>query len=139
MKILIIDAQGGGVGRQLVAALKKELPEQELIGVGTNSVATLAMQKAGADRVATGENAVVVCSRTADIIVGSLGIAIADSMLGEITPVMAAAVGGSPAKRVLIPFDSCDNLIVGASELSAGKRIAAAVEMVKRLTAPETA
>ena len=133
MKILIIDAQGGGVGKQLVAALKKELPEAEIVGVGTNSVATMAMQRAGADKVATGENAAIVCCRTADVIVGSLGIAIADSMLGEITPAIAAAVGGSPAKRVLIPFDNCDNLIVGASELSAGKRITAAVELVKRL------
>ncbi len=133
MKILIIDAQGGGVGKQLVAALKKELPEAELIGVGTNSIATLAMQKAGANKVATGENAAVVCCRTADVIVGSIGIAIADSMLGEITPAIAAAVGGSRAKRVLIPFDNCDNLIVGASELPAGKRIAAAVELIKRL------
>ena len=133
MKILIIDAQGGGVGKQLVAALKKELPEAELIGVGTNSIATLAMQKAGANKVATGENAAVVCCRTADVIVGSIGIAIADSMLGEMTPAIAAAVGGSRAKRVLIPFDNCDNLIVGASELPAGKRIAAAVELIKRL------
>ena len=138
MKLLVIDAQGGGVGKQLIAAIKKELPQVEITAVGTNSAATLAMQKAGADRAATGENAVVVCCRSAEVILGSIGIAIADSMLGEITPRMAAAVGQSPAKRILIPFDNCDNIIVGASELPAGRRIAAAVETLRRIVRENT-
>ena len=92
-KILIIDGQGGMLGKQLVEDVKKILPESEVIAVGTNIMATNSMLKAGADNGATGENAVVVCARTADIIVGPVGIAIADSLLGEITPQMAAAVG----------------------------------------------
>ena len=133
MKVLVIDAQGGGVGRQLISAIKKALPTLQITAVGTNSAATVAMQKAGADRAATGENAVVVNCRSADVILGSIGIAIADAMLGEISPAMAAAVGQSPAKRILIPFDHCDTVIVGASELPASRRIQAAVELLCRL------
>ncbi|MBU3820415.1 MAG: DUF3842 family protein, partial [Candidatus Faecalibacterium intestinavium] len=96
-RIVVIDGQGGGLGRQLVAALAASCPNAELVAVGTNSLATSAMLKAGAARGATGENAVIVNSRSADIIVGPLGIVIADSLLGEITPAMAAAVGQSSA------------------------------------------
>ena len=95
INILVIDAQGGGIGRQLVGSIKQELPEVSVTAVGTNSAAASAMLKAGADRAATGENAVVVACRTADVILGPVGIVIADAMLGEITPVMAAAVGRS--------------------------------------------
>ena len=93
MNILIIDAQGGGIGRQLVAAVKKALPGDTVTAVGTNSLAASAMLKAGADLVATGENAVVVGCRRADVIVGPIGIVIADAMLGEVTPAMALAAG----------------------------------------------
>jgi len=133
MKILVMDAQGGRIGKQLVTAIKKELPELMITAVGTNGLATETMLSAGADNAATGENAVVVACRTADIIVGPIGIAIADSMLGEVTPLMAKAVGQSTAKRVLIPFDHCDNLIVGSDLLPVGKRIQGAVEIIKRL------
>ncbi len=98
MNILIIDAQGGGLGRQLVASVKKEFPEVGITAVGTNTLATSNMLKAGADHGATGENAVAVGCRKADLIIGPVGIAIADSMYGEITPAMAAAVGQSDAK-----------------------------------------
>jgi len=133
MKILVMDAQGGRIGKQLVTAIKKELPELMITAVGTNGLATETMLSAGADNAATGENAVVVACRTADIIVGPIGIAIADSMLGEVTPLMAKAVGQSTAKRILIPFDHCDNLIVGSDLLPVGKRIQGAVEIIKRL------
>ena len=98
MKVLIIDGQGGGLGRQLVAAVKERFPEIEVLAVGANSTATGAMLRAGADQAATGENAVLVASRRADVIMGPIGIVIADAMLGEITPVMAAAAGQSEAK-----------------------------------------
>ena len=111
--ILIIDAQGGGIGRLLVSAIRQELPAAALTAVGGNSAATAAMLKAGADKAATGENAVVVACRGADVILGPIGIVIADSMLGEITPKMAAAVAQSGAKRILVPFDHCDNIVVG--------------------------
>ena len=113
--ILIVDAQGGGIGRQLVAAVRQELSGVEITAVGANTAATAAMLKAGADQGATGENAVVVACRKADVILGPLGIVIADAMLGEITPAMAAAVAQSGAKRILIPFDHCDNIVVGVA------------------------
>ena len=114
--ILIIDAQGGGIGRLLVLAIRQELPAASLTAVGGNSAATAAMLKAGADQGATGENAAVVACRSADVILGPIGIVIADAMLGEITPKMAAAVAQSGAKRILIPFSHCDNIVVGVSE-----------------------
>lgn len=134
MDILVIDAQGGGVGRQLVSAIKQRLPNAAVTAVGTNSAATSAMLKAGADHAATGENAVAVNCRKADIITGPIGIVIADALWGEITPAMAAAVGQSPATRVLIPMNHCDNIVAGVSELSAGALIQSAVDEICRQT-----
>lgn len=128
MKILIIDAQGGGIGKQLIAEIKKNIPGADITAVGTNTVATSAMLKAGADRAATGENAVVVNSRRADVIIGPIGIVIADAMLGEITPKMANAVAQSGAKRILIPVNHCDNIVVGVADLNIGKLIQAVIE-----------
>lgn len=116
VRVLVIDGQGGGLGRQLTAALAAGCPDIELTAVGTNSIAASAMLKAGAHRAATGENAVVVNCRRADIIVGPIGIVIADSLLGEITPAMAAAVCQSSAARVLIPINHCDNIVVGVPD-----------------------
>lgn len=135
MNLFVIDAQGGGFGKQLVAAVKRELPEVEITAVGTNSVATGAMLKAGADHGATGENPVIVGARKADIIAGPIGIVIADSLYGEITPAMALAVAQSSAKRILIPFNHCDNIIAGVSDLSVGKLIQSAVEEIKKILA----
>ena len=132
-KVLVIDGQGGGLGRQLVSALAAACPEAELTAVGTNSLAANAMLKAGASRAATGENAVVVNCRRADVIVGPIGIVIADALLGEITPAMAAAVCQSGAKRVLIPVNHCDNYIVGVPEQPIGDLVAAAVQKVTDL------
>ena len=111
MRVLIIDAQGGGIGRQLVGAVRRQLPDAVVTAVGANTAATSAMMKTGAHHAATGENAVVVACRQADVILGPIGIVIADSLWGEITPKMAAAVGQSQAKRILIPFNHCDNII----------------------------
>lgn len=123
MNILIIDAQGGGIGKQLVQAVKKDMPEAVITAVGTNSAATSAMLKAGADNAATGENAVVVNSRRADAIIGPIGIVIADALFGEITPLMAKAVAQSHAKRILIPVNHCDNIVVGVEDLNVRKLI----------------
>ena len=117
MKILIIDAQGGGIGKQLVLAVKGSMPDAVVTAVGTNSAATSAMLKAGADHAATGENAVVVNSRKADVIIGPVGIVIADALFGEITPLMAKAVAQSSGKRILIPVNHCDNIVVGVGDL----------------------
>lgn len=127
IRLLIIDAQGGGIGRQLIAALKKKHPDVPVTAVGTNSTATEAMLKGGADAAATGENSVAVCAARADIIAGPVGIVIADALLGEITPKMAAAIGQSSAKRILIPVNHCDNIIVGVNDLTMSKLIEAAV------------
>ena len=134
MMILVVDGQGGGLGRLLVRELKGAFPQAEIAAVGTNSTAANAMMKAGADFAATGENAVVVNCRHADIIVGAVGIVIADSMWGEITPRMAQALGQSDARRVLIPINLCSNLVVGVSEMSMSKLVQAAVDTVRRLT-----
>jgi hypothetical protein len=131
MKILVIDAQGGGIGKQVVAAIKRERPQIEITAVGTNSAATTAMLKAGADHAATGENAVIVGCRTADVIIGPIGIVIADAMFGEVTPSMAVAVGQSTAKRLLIPVNHCDNIIVGISDLSVGNLIEEVLKEIK--------
>lgn len=133
MKMLIIDAQGGGIGKQVVTAIKHNFPQTEITAVGTNSIATSAMLKAGADHAATGENAVIVGCRTADVIVGPIGIVIADAMFGEVTPAMAMAVGQSHAKRILIPINHCDNIIVGVSDLSVGRLIADVIKAIEAL------
>lgn len=132
-KVLVIDGQGGGLGRQLVSALAAACPEAELTAVGTNSLAANAMLKAGASRAATGENAVVVNCRRADIIVGPIGIVIADALLGEITPAMAAAVCQSGAKRVLVPINHCENYVVGVPDQPVSQLVVAAAQKVKEL------
>lgn len=133
MNVLVIDAHGGGVGKQLVSSLRSAFPSMEIMAVGTNSTATAVMLKAGATHAATGENAVVVGCRKADVIVGPLGIVIADAMFGEITPAMALAVAQSNATRILIPFNQCDNIIVGITDYEVKKFVQAAIEEVKKL------
>ena len=133
MYILVVDGQGGGVGRQLVQSLKNEMPDAFVMAVGTNSTATSAMLKAGADAAATGENAVVVAARKADVIAGPIGIVIADSLYGEITAEMALATARSNAKRVLLPFQHCDNAIVGVGDYNIPHLVKMAVEEIKSL------
>ncbi len=130
MNILVIDAQGGGIGRQVVATVKRQFPEMTITAVGTNCIATSAMLKAGADLAATGENAIVVGCKKADIIIGPIGIVIADALLGEITPTMARAVGQSCARRILIPINHCDNIVVGVDDLGISKLMLCVVEQV---------
>lgn len=133
MNIVVIDAQGGGIGKQLVCAIKKNIPDAVLTAVGTNSLATSAMLKAGADFAATGENAVIVACRKADIIVGPIGIVIADALLGEISPAMVLAIGQSPAKRILLPMNHCDNIVVGVTDLNVSRLIQEAVGQIRSL------
>ena len=132
MKILIIDGQGGGIGRQLVEALK-QAGERDITCVGTNAIATSAMLRAGATRAATGENAVAVACREAEAIAGPVGIVIADALLGEVTPRMAAAVGQSRARKVLVPVNQCGNFVVGVpAGASTAQLVALAVEAILR-------
>ena len=137
MRVLVIDGQGGGLGKQLVTAVKGYDRGIEVIAVGTNSAATNMMLKAGADQAATGENSVVTVCRSADVIMGPVGIVIADAMLGEITPRMALAVGQSAAKRILIPVNLCDNIVVGIENMSMGRRVECAVDALKEIMAAE--
>ena len=127
MNILVIDGQGGGMGRQLVAAVRSAFPKADITAVGANALATSAMLKAGASNGATGENAVTVCARKADFIMGPIGIAIADSLLGEVTPKMAEAVGKSGAVRILLPVNACDTLMAGTADLSVNRLVESAV------------
>lgn len=133
MKILVIDAQGGGLGRQVIQALRQNHENLEIIAVGTNSVATTTMLKAGANFGATGENAVVVNCAKADVIIGPIGILLVNSLYGEITAKMAEAVSLSRAKRVLIPFVHDDNVIVGISDYSLKKLIELAIIEVEKV------
>ena len=131
--ILVIDGQGGNIGRQIIKMLQEQLPEAEIRAVGTNSIATSNMIKGGNVSAATGENAVIVGCRKADVIVGPVGIVIADALMGEVTPAMAAAVGQSDAVRVLIPLNKCDTLIAGVSNTTTSFLIEDAIEKIKKL------
>ena len=114
--ILVIDGQGGQLGGQIVKSILAKYKEVTITAVGTNATATATMLKAGAHQAATGENPVIVASKKADVIIGPIGIVIADAMLGEITPAMAVAVGQADAKRILLPVNKCDNLIAGVND-----------------------
>ena len=138
MDIVIIDGQGGGFGRALIEALRAGGVTQEIVAVGTNALATSAMLKAGAQQGATGENPVLVACRDADIIAGPIGIVIADALLGEITPSMAAAVGQSAAIRVLLPVNRCATQVAGVPVLTRVQLIEAAVDKIESLCRGET-
>ncbi len=128
MRILVIDAQGGGIGREVILALKSRDSSAYITAVGTNSNATSAMLKAGSDEAATGENSVRVCSKNADVIICPIGLVIADSMLGEVTEAMAISIARSSAKKVLIPSKGCNNYVAGAKKMSLKEIIDDAVE-----------
>lgn len=128
MEILVVDGQGGRIGQQLVRGITARHPALRISAVGTNSLATAAMLKGGAAQGATGENALLVACRRADVILGPLGIVIADALLGEISPAMAVAVGQSPAKKILIPMNQCDNIVAGVEDLPVGRLLDSALD-----------
>ena len=134
MRILVIDGQGGRLGRKLLENIRKTCPESEITAVGTNSIATQNMMNSGcADNLATGENAVIVACRSAQVIVGPFGIATADAMMGEISPVMANAVASSAAYRVLIPMNLCNTYIAGVASGSAAI-LEDAMQQIRKIT-----
>jgi prephenate dehydrogenase len=133
MIVLVIDGQSGRMGQLFIEKIKAAGLPCHVIAVGTNSLATAAMLKAGANAGATGENPVKVNCRTADVIVGPIGILAADSLLGEITPAMAAAVGMSSAKKLLLPVNLCNNIVVGVQPMSLSKLMDEAVEMLRNM------
>ncbi len=130
MKIVVIDGQGGKLGSAIVKELLTKFNESEVYAIGTNSLATSAMIKAGARLVATGENAVRVNLIGADVIVGPIGIAIPNALMGEVTPNIAEYVSLSLAKRVLIPTDKCNNIVIGAEGKSMANLIQLAIAKI---------
>lgn len=130
--VLVIDGQGGRIGKLLIEQLVTRAAPYEIVAVGTNSIATSAMIKAGADRGGTGENAVSVNCRSADYIIGPLGIVLADSMMGEISPAMAVAVGQSAATRLLIPLNLCNSFVAGLTPVAIKELIALTLDELDR-------
>lgn len=133
MKVVVIDGQSGRLGQAFIERAKSAALPCELTAVGTNAIATSAMLKAGASGGATGENPVLVACRTADVIVGPIGILAADSLLGEITPAMALAIGQSSAKKLLLPVNHCNNIVVGTQTLTLSRLMDEAVELLRSL------
>ena len=128
--IMVVDGQGGGLGKAIVEKIRKANLDVQVLGIGTNSAATTAMLKAGADDAATGENAVVYNAQCADYIIGALGIIAANSMLGEISPAMADAIASSRGMKLLIPLNKCNLFAVGVREIGLGEKIDEALEKI---------
>ncbi len=133
MNILVIDGQGGRIGREVIERIKAEQLPCTVTAIGTNSTATAAMLKGGADQAATGENAVRVNAKKADVIIGPIAIVIADALLGEITPDMAVAVGQSDAQKLLIPSGRCSNTVIGAKDLPIKSLLSGVIDELKAL------
>ena len=139
MNIVIIDGQGGQLGAQLVKEITAKFPDITVTAIGTNAVATATMLKAGAKNAATGENPVIVACRKADVILGPIGIVVADSLLGEVTEKMALAVGRADAVRILIPMNRCDNLVAGVPNLNTATLITDAIAKLRSIIDDKTA
>lgn len=133
MRVVVIDGQSGRMGQLFIERAKAAALPCELVAVGTNALATSAMLKAGAEAGATGENPVLVACRTADVIVGPIGILAADSLMGEITPAMAVAIGQSNAKKLLLPVNHCNNIVAGTQSLTLSRLMDEAVELLRSM------
>lgn len=132
MKIVIVDGQGGRLGKLLVGGVKARLPQAQVYALGTNSIATATMLKAGADFGATGENPVIRGVMDADAVLGPVGIVVAHAILGEVTPAMAEAVGGCRARKFLVPMNSCGVVVAGVKDQPLPAYVAQAVEEMAR-------
>lgn len=133
MNVVVIDGQGGQLGAQLVKEISSQLPDIDIVAIGTNAMATTAMLKAGAKKGATGENPTIVACRKADVIIGPIGIVVADSLLGEVTEKMALAISRADAVRILIPMNKCENIIAGVSELNTAALISDAIVKLRNV------
>lgn len=134
MNIYIIDGQGGGIGRSLIEGIKQEAIHAEVVALGSNAMATASMLKAGANAGATGENAILYCcgrARERDVIIGPMGIILANSMLGEFSAAMAAAVSQSSAHKILLPVSRCHATIAGVAEKTLAQYIDDAIIILK--------
>lgn len=138
MKLVIIDGQSGRMGALIAERVKAAKLPCKVLAVGTNAIATATMMKAGANQGATGENPVMVACRTADVIVGPIGILSADALSGEITPAMAVAIGQSAAKKLLLPINRhCGHTMVGVRDLTLSQLVDEVVEQLRLLCAEE--
>lgn len=133
MNVLVIDGQGGQLGSQLIKTIRGKFNDIKVVAVGTNATATAAMLKAGAHQASTGENPVVVACRKADVIIGPIGIVIADALFGEITPKMAVAIGQADAVRILLPINKCDNFVVGIPDLAMSTLLADVLDKLEMI------
>lgn len=132
-KIVVIDGRSGRTGQLFIERVKAAQLSCELIAIGTNAIATSAMLKGGASAGATGENPVIVACRTADVIAGPIGILSADSLMGEVTPAMAVAIGQSSATKLLFPVSHCSNVVVGTQTMTLSQMLDEAVELLRGL------
>ena len=128
MKLVVVDGQGGRLGKMLVEAVKARLPRAEVWAIGTNSIATATMLRAGADCGATGENPVIRAVRDADAVLGPVGVVVAHAILGEVTPAMAEAIGGCQGRKFLVPMNSCGVVVAGTRDMGLAAYVDSAVE-----------
>jgi hypothetical protein len=131
MKILVIDGQGGRMGKALVETLRRRGFSGEILAVGTNSAATAAMLKAGADEGATGENAIVHNMQHVDVVMGVIGILNANAMMGELSPAMAVAIGSSHTYKILLPINRCHIHVVSVEDIPLSVHLDNAVKALR--------
>jgi hypothetical protein len=132
--IMVMDGQGGGIGKTIIKRLRDVYAEEiEILALGTNSLATSQMMKAGANRGATGENAIVKMASSSAVIVGPLAIIMANSMMGEVTPKMAEAISSSRAMKILIPLTRENITILGVSDEPLPHLIDRLIEKIKEV------
>ncbi len=134
MLIAVVDGQGGGIGKAIIEKIRTELGDEiTIMALGTNALATSLMLRAGANEGATGENAIVFNAPKVDVIVGSVAIIAASSMLGELSPPMARAIAESPAKKVLIPLNRCGIYVMGVNNEPLPYHVGYAVNFIKEI------
>jgi hypothetical protein len=131
--LLVVDGQGGGIGKAIIERIVKAEIDAEILAIGTNSTASAVMRKAGAHQTATGENAIIYNATYADCILGPIGIISANSLLGEISPNIAAAVAQSPCPKLLIPLNRCNLYIAGASESTLTEKLDEIITLLKEI------
>lgn len=131
MHVAVVDGQGGGIGRAIVERIRKEFPDITITALGTNSTATGQMVRAGADEGATGENAIIHNMQHVDVVMGVIGILNANAMLGELSPAMATAIGGSHTYKILLPINRCHIHVVSVRDIPLSVHLDNAVEALR--------
>lgn len=133
MKIAVVDGQGGGIGKAVVEEVRKAFPDLYILALGTNALATGQMLKAGATEGATGENAIIHNMEHVDVVIGVVGILCANSMMGELSPAMAQAIGGSHTNKVLLPINRCHIHVVSVAETGLSRHIRNVIDELREI------